>query len=93
MSLSEEPDTKGGTLSTKRKRVQRKIALLPVPSYRSMKSDHSMDRPFEFRREVTRVQRLLQSLQSCSLEETSSEKLSFTRQVSFFQLFCVLFVL
>ncbi|XP_035241746.1 NACHT, LRR and PYD domains-containing protein 12-like isoform X2 [Anguilla anguilla] len=154
MSLSEEPDTKGGTLSTKRKRVQVETAGSPVPTCKSMKSDHSMGHPIAFRGEVTgdqrvqveragspvpsclsmksdhsmghpiefrgefagdqRVQveragspvpsclsmksdhsmghpiefrgefagdqRILQSLQPCSLEETSSERLSFTRQ-------------
>ncbi|XP_064176404.1 NACHT, LRR and PYD domains-containing protein 3-like isoform X2 [Anguilla rostrata] len=117
MSLSEEPDTKGGTVSTDRKRVQVERAGSPVPSCLSMKSDGSMDLPFAFRGEVTsdqRVQveragspvpsclsmksdgsmdlpftfggevtsdqRILQFLQSCFLEETSSEKLSFTRQ-------------
>ncbi|KAG5836626.1 hypothetical protein ANANG_G00230370, partial [Anguilla anguilla] len=52
MSLSEEPDTKGRTLSTKRKRVQVERAGSPVPSCLSMKSDHSMDRRIKFRGEV-----------------------------------------
>ncbi|KAG5836601.1 hypothetical protein ANANG_G00230060, partial [Anguilla anguilla] len=80
MSLSEEPDTKGGTLSTKRKRVQVERAGSPVPTCKSMKSDHSMDHPLAFRGKFTGDQRMLQSLQSCSLEETSSEKLSSPRQ-------------
>ncbi|KAG5836633.1 hypothetical protein ANANG_G00230470, partial [Anguilla anguilla] len=53
MSLSEEPDTKGGTLSTKRKRVQVETAGSPVPTCKSMKSDHSMGHPIAFRGEVT----------------------------------------
>ncbi|XP_035241753.1 NACHT, LRR and PYD domains-containing protein 12-like isoform X1 [Anguilla anguilla] len=61
-------------------RVQVERAGSPVPSCLSMKSDRSMDHPFKFRGEVTGDQRILQSLQPCSLEETSSEKLSFTRQ-------------
>ncbi|KAG5836607.1 hypothetical protein ANANG_G00230130, partial [Anguilla anguilla] len=80
MSLSEEPDTKGGTLSTERKRVQVERAGSPVPSCLSMKSDHSMDRPFKFRGEVTVDQRILQSLHSWFLEVMSSEKFSFPRQ-------------
>ncbi|XP_035241183.1 uncharacterized protein LOC118209722 [Anguilla anguilla] len=120
-SLSEEPDTKGGTLSTERKRVQVERAGSPVPSCLSMKSDRSMDHPFAFRGEVTgdqRVQveragspvpsclsmksdrsmdhpfafrgkvtgdqRIPQSLQSCFLEENSSEKLSSPRQLGWF---------
>ncbi|XP_064157080.1 NACHT, LRR and PYD domains-containing protein 3-like isoform X7 [Anguilla rostrata] len=58
MSLSEEPDTKGGTLSTKRKRVQVETAGSPVPSCLSLKSDHSMDQPLAFRGEVTGDQRV-----------------------------------
>ncbi|KAJ8250080.1 hypothetical protein COCON_G00232960 [Conger conger] len=58
MSLSEEPESKGGTLSTDRKRVQVERAGSPVPSCLSMKSDRSMDRPFNFRGEFTGDQRV-----------------------------------
>ncbi|XP_035241510.1 NACHT, LRR and PYD domains-containing protein 3-like [Anguilla anguilla] len=61
-------------------RVQVERAGSPVPSCLSMKSDRSMDHPVTFRGEFAVDQRILQSLQSCSLEENSSEKLSFTRQ-------------
>ncbi|KAJ8250088.1 hypothetical protein COCON_G00233040 [Conger conger] len=80
MSLSEEPESKGGTLSTDRKRVQVERAGSPVPSCLSMKSDQSMDPPIFFRGEVTGDQRVLQSLESSSLEEKSSEKLSSPKQ-------------
>ncbi|KAJ8250087.1 hypothetical protein COCON_G00233030 [Conger conger] len=117
MSLSEEPESKGGTLSTDRKRVQVERAGSPVPSCLSMKSDHSMPQPLNFRGEFTgdqRVQveragspvpsclsmksdhsmdflinfrgefpgdqRALQSLESSSLEEKNSEKLSPPKQ-------------
>ncbi|XP_035244416.1 NACHT, LRR and PYD domains-containing protein 3-like, partial [Anguilla anguilla] len=49
MSHSGEPDTKGGTLSTNRKRVQEERAGSPVPSCLSMKSDRSMDYPVDFK--------------------------------------------
>ncbi|XP_064157028.1 uncharacterized protein LOC135235493 isoform X9 [Anguilla rostrata] len=84
MSLSQEPDTKGGTLSTKRKRVQVERAGSPVPNCKSTKSDCSMDRPFTFRGVFAGDQRIPQSLQSCSLEENSSEKLSSLRQLGWF---------
>ncbi|KAG5840147.1 hypothetical protein ANANG_G00214830, partial [Anguilla anguilla] len=58
MNLSEEPKTKGGTLSSERKRVQVERAGSPVPSCLSMKSDHSIDPPIEFRGEVTGDQRV-----------------------------------
>ncbi|XP_064161777.1 uncharacterized protein LOC135238058 isoform X2 [Anguilla rostrata] len=51
MSHSGEPDTKGGTLSTNRKRVQEERAGSPVPSCMSMKSDRSMDYPIHFKGE------------------------------------------
>ncbi|KAJ8250050.1 hypothetical protein COCON_G00232660 [Conger conger] len=57
MSLSEEPESKGGTLSTDRKRVQVERAGSPVPSCLSMKSDHSMEPPLKLRREFTGDQR------------------------------------
>ncbi|KAJ8250058.1 hypothetical protein COCON_G00232740, partial [Conger conger] len=58
MSLSEEPESKGGTLSTDRKRVQVERAGSPVPSCLSMKSDRSMDPPPKFRGEFTGDQRV-----------------------------------
>ncbi|KAJ8250098.1 hypothetical protein COCON_G00233140 [Conger conger] len=57
MSLSEEPESKGGTLSTDRKRVQVERAGSPVPSCLSMKSDRSMPQPLDFRGEFTGDQR------------------------------------
>ncbi|KAJ8250051.1 hypothetical protein COCON_G00232670 [Conger conger] len=58
MSLSEEPESKGGTLSTDRKRVQLDRAGSPVPSCLSMKSDHSMAEPDNFRGECTGDERV-----------------------------------
>ncbi|XP_064176206.1 NACHT, LRR and PYD domains-containing protein 12-like isoform X2 [Anguilla rostrata] len=58
MSLSEESKTKGGTLSSERKRVQVERTGSPVPSCLSMKSDRSMDRPIEFRGEFAGDQRV-----------------------------------
>ncbi|XP_061085023.1 NLR family CARD domain-containing protein 3-like isoform X6 [Conger conger] len=58
MSLSEEPERKGGTLSTDRKRVHVERAGSPVPSCLSMKSDHSMGHPPDFRGEFTGDQRV-----------------------------------
>ncbi|XP_035249040.1 NACHT, LRR and PYD domains-containing protein 3-like [Anguilla anguilla] len=66
MSLSEEPETKGGTLSTERKRVQAERAGSPVPSCLSMKSDHSMDNPVRFRGDITGDQRIQWPLESRS---------------------------
>ncbi|KAJ8262704.1 hypothetical protein COCON_G00151610 [Conger conger] len=54
MSLSEEPETEGATLSTDRKRAQ--VEWAPVPSCLSMKNDPSMEPPL--RREVTGDQRV-----------------------------------
>ncbi|KAG5855778.1 hypothetical protein ANANG_G00000210 [Anguilla anguilla] len=58
MSLSEVSKTKGGTLSSERKRVQVERAGSPVPSCLSMKSDRSMDHPIVFRGEFTGDQRV-----------------------------------
>ncbi|XP_064176177.1 uncharacterized protein LOC135246815 isoform X2 [Anguilla rostrata] len=58
MNLSEEPKTKGGTLSSERKRVQVERAGSPVPSCVSLKSDRSMDPPLNFRGEFTGDQRV-----------------------------------
>ncbi|XP_064169514.1 protein NLRC3-like isoform X2 [Anguilla rostrata] len=58
MNLSEEPKTKGGTLSSERKRVQVERAGSPVPSCVSLKSDRSMGLPFNFRGEFTGDQRV-----------------------------------
>ncbi|XP_064166188.1 protein NLRC3-like isoform X15 [Anguilla rostrata] len=52
MSLSEEPETKGGNLSTERKRVQVERAGSPVPSCLSMRSGESMDKVLNFRGEL-----------------------------------------
>ncbi|XP_064176258.1 NACHT, LRR and PYD domains-containing protein 3-like isoform X3 [Anguilla rostrata] len=57
-------------------RVQVERAGSPVPSCLSMKSEESMDQPIVFRGEFTDDQRIQQSLESSSLEEMSSEKLS-----------------
>ncbi|XP_064176366.1 NACHT, LRR and PYD domains-containing protein 3-like isoform X5 [Anguilla rostrata] len=76
MSLSKEPETKGGTLSTERKRVQVDRAGSPVPSCLSMKCDPSMEPPIKLRRKFTGDQRVQQSLKSSSFEEKSSDKLS-----------------
>ncbi|XP_061085289.1 NLR family CARD domain-containing protein 3-like [Conger conger] len=65
-------------------RVQVERAGSPVPSCLSMKSDQSMGTPFNFRGELqgdqSFVHRVLQSLESSSLEEKSSEKLSPPKQ-------------
>ncbi|KAJ8250079.1 hypothetical protein COCON_G00232950 [Conger conger] len=58
MSISEEPESKGGTLSTDRKRVQVERAGSPVPSCLSVKSDPSVEPPLKLRREVTGDQRV-----------------------------------
>ncbi|XP_064176207.1 protein NLRC3-like isoform X3 [Anguilla rostrata] len=58
MSLSEESKTKGGTLSSERKRAQVERTGSPVPSCLSMKSDRLMDRPIEFRGEFAGDQRV-----------------------------------
>ncbi|XP_064176367.1 NLR family CARD domain-containing protein 3-like isoform X6 [Anguilla rostrata] len=58
MSLSKEPETKGGTLSTERKRVQVDRAGSPVPSCLSMKCDPSMEPPIKLRRKFTGDQRV-----------------------------------
>ncbi|XP_064176257.1 NACHT, LRR and PYD domains-containing protein 3-like isoform X2 [Anguilla rostrata] len=57
-------------------RVKVERAGSPVPSCLSMKSEESMDQPIVFRGEFTDDQRIQQSLESSSLEEMSSEKLS-----------------
>ncbi|KAG5840055.1 hypothetical protein ANANG_G00212640, partial [Anguilla anguilla] len=64
MSLSEEPKTKGGTLSSERKSVQVERAGSPVPSCLSMESDRSIEPPLKFRGEFTGDQRIQQSLKS-----------------------------
>ncbi|XP_064176363.1 protein NLRC3-like isoform X3 [Anguilla rostrata] len=76
MSLSKEPETKGGTLSTERKRVQVERAGSPVPSCVSMKSEESMGQPIHFSSGFTGDPRVQQSLKSSSFEEKSSDKLS-----------------
>ncbi|XP_035241749.1 NACHT, LRR and PYD domains-containing protein 12-like isoform X2 [Anguilla anguilla] len=61
-------------------RVQVERAGSPVPSCLSMKSDHSIDRLITLSGKVTGDRRIPQSLQSCSLEENSSERFSSPRQ-------------
>ncbi|KAJ8332692.1 hypothetical protein SKAU_G00424810 [Synaphobranchus kaupii] len=58
MSLSGKPETKDGTCSPERKRVQGERAGSPVPSCLSMKSDASMGHPGNFSGEVTGDQRV-----------------------------------
>ncbi|KAG5831960.1 hypothetical protein ANANG_G00286020 [Anguilla anguilla] len=58
MSLSGEPETKGGTLSSNRKSVQVERAGSPVPSCVSLKSDHSVHPPLVFSGEFTGDQRV-----------------------------------
>ncbi|XP_035253776.1 NACHT, LRR and PYD domains-containing protein 12-like [Anguilla anguilla] len=61
-------------------RVQVERAGSPVPSCVSLKSDRSMHLPVNFKGEFTGDQRIQHSLQSSSLEVTSSEKLSSPKQ-------------
>ncbi|KAJ8253682.1 hypothetical protein COCON_G00202940 [Conger conger] len=61
-------------------RVQVETTGSPLPSCLSMKSDHSMDTPLVFRGALTGDQRIQQSLESCSLQEKSSEKSSSPKQ-------------
>ncbi|XP_064176181.1 NACHT, LRR and PYD domains-containing protein 12-like [Anguilla rostrata] len=77
---SMEPPLKFGGEFSGDQRVQVERAGSPVPSCLSLKSDRSMEPPLKFRGEFTGDQRILQSLQSCYLEEKSSEKLSYPRQ-------------
>ncbi|XP_064172217.1 NACHT, LRR and PYD domains-containing protein 12-like isoform X2 [Anguilla rostrata] len=70
MSLSGEPETKKGTLSTERKRAQVERAGSSLPSCLSMKSDHSMNHPIMFSKQFTgdqmaQVERAGSSLPSC----------------------------
>ncbi|XP_064172496.1 NACHT, LRR and PYD domains-containing protein 12-like isoform X3 [Anguilla rostrata] len=58
MSLSGEPETKGGTLSSNRKSIQVERAGSPVPSCVSLKSDHSVHPPLVFSGEFTGDQRV-----------------------------------
>ncbi|KAJ8332585.1 hypothetical protein SKAU_G00423740 [Synaphobranchus kaupii] len=62
-------------------RVQVERAGSPVPSGLSMKSDHSMDLPLQFRGEFTGDPRIQGSPESSRLDEKSSEKLSFPKEV------------
>ncbi|XP_035253782.1 NACHT, LRR and PYD domains-containing protein 3-like [Anguilla anguilla] len=80
MSLSKEPETKDGTFSTDRKRIQVERAESPVPSCLSMKSDRSVVRKICFKGDITGDQRIRHSLQSSSLEVTSSKILSSPKQ-------------
>ncbi|XP_035257501.1 NLR family CARD domain-containing protein 3-like [Anguilla anguilla] len=58
MSSSEETETDDGTHGPARKRVRVERAGSPVPSCLSMKSDRSMNHPFNLRGEVTGDQRV-----------------------------------
>ncbi|XP_064165253.1 NACHT, LRR and PYD domains-containing protein 3-like isoform X6 [Anguilla rostrata] len=58
MSLSGEPENKGETHSTDRKRVQVERPGSPAPSYVSVKSESSMDFPFNLKGESTGDQRV-----------------------------------
>ncbi|XP_035257538.1 protein NLRC3-like, partial [Anguilla anguilla] len=58
MSSSEETETDDGTHGPARKRVRVERTGSPVPSCPSMKSDHSMDRPINFRGQFTGDQRV-----------------------------------
>ncbi|XP_035276257.1 NACHT, LRR and PYD domains-containing protein 3-like, partial [Anguilla anguilla] len=58
MSLSGEPEAKRRKLSTERNRVQAERAGSPVPSCLSMKSDHSIELPVNFREQFTGDQRV-----------------------------------
>ncbi|XP_064176182.1 protein NLRC3-like [Anguilla rostrata] len=85
MSLSGEPDTTGGALSTDRKRVQVERAGSPAPSCLSMKSEKSMDRQIKFRGDFTgdqrvQVERAGSPVPSCL--SMKSEK-SMDRQIKF----------
>ncbi|XP_064175024.1 NACHT, LRR and PYD domains-containing protein 12-like isoform X4 [Anguilla rostrata] len=80
MSSSEETETDDGTHGPARKRVQVERAGSPVPSCLSMKSDHSMHLPDNFRGEFTGDQRIPCALYSCRLDKESSEKLSHLKQ-------------
>ncbi|XP_064176283.1 NACHT, LRR and PYD domains-containing protein 3-like isoform X3 [Anguilla rostrata] len=76
MSVSREPETKAGSLSTERKRAQAERAGSPVPSCMSMKSEASMGKLFNFREEHPSDSRIQQSLKSSPFEEKSLDKLS-----------------
>ncbi|KAG5830199.1 hypothetical protein ANANG_G00307580, partial [Anguilla anguilla] len=70
MTSSEETETDDGTHGPARKRVRVERAGSPVPSCLSMKSDHSMHLPNNFRGEFTgdqrvRVKRAGSSVPSC----------------------------
>ncbi|XP_064175053.1 NLR family CARD domain-containing protein 3-like isoform X5 [Anguilla rostrata] len=80
ISSSEETETDDGTHGPARKRVQVERAGSPVPSCLSMKSDRSMNHPFNFRGEVTGDQRIHCSLDLSRSEEKSSEILSSSTQ-------------
>ncbi|KAJ8273812.1 hypothetical protein GJAV_G00105790 [Gymnothorax javanicus] len=58
MSLTGEPDSEDGGLSSARKRVQVQKEGSPVPSCLSMKSDRSMQDPLNFRGDFTGDQRV-----------------------------------
>ncbi|KAJ8250073.1 hypothetical protein COCON_G00232890 [Conger conger] len=83
MSLSEEPESKGGTLSTDRKRVQVERAGSPVPSCLSVKSDPSMEPPLKLRREVTGDQRVQVERAGSPVPSCLSMKSNFSMDLPF----------
>ncbi|KAJ8245067.1 hypothetical protein GJAV_G00275670 [Gymnothorax javanicus] len=58
MSLTEEPEPKDGVLSMDRERVRVERPGSPVPSCQSLRSDRSMDRYWNLKREFTGDQRV-----------------------------------
>ncbi|XP_064172218.1 NACHT, LRR and PYD domains-containing protein 12-like isoform X3 [Anguilla rostrata] len=88
MSLSGEPETKKGTLSTERKRAQVERAGSSLPSCLSMKSDHSMDQPVTFSKQFTgdqmaQVERAGSSLPSClsmKSDHSMDQPVTFSKQ-------------
>ncbi|XP_035262934.1 NLR family CARD domain-containing protein 3-like [Anguilla anguilla] len=81
-ALSELPEPKAGSLDPNRNknecRVQVERAGSPVPSCISMKSDSSMDPPWNFRGESTDDSRVQQSLEGSCLTEKSLEVFTIT---------------
>ncbi|KAJ8273811.1 hypothetical protein GJAV_G00105780 [Gymnothorax javanicus] len=80
MSLTGEPDSEDGGLSSARKRVQVQREGSPIPSCLSMKSDRSMQEPLEFKGDFSGDQRIQQSLLSSSFKEKSAETLYFPKK-------------
>ncbi|XP_064175094.1 NACHT, LRR and PYD domains-containing protein 5-like isoform X2 [Anguilla rostrata] len=82
MSSSEETETDDGNHGPARERVRVERAGSPVPSCLSLKSDHSMNRPFNFSGEFTGDQRIHCSQVSNHIVERSSETLLSTQLTS-----------